>query len=260
MRARRVSQPKRAEYDIRMLTSQEDYAACVALQRRTWGESFNDVVPPSILQVSQKLGGISAGAFDKRGTMVGFVFGMTGVQNGNVVHWSDMLAVIPKLQGQGIGRSLKEFQRDAVAKLGAKVIYWTYDPLVARNAHLNINVFGVRVAEYVEDMYGDSHSPLHRGIGTDRFIVAWPVDDADLGARREEIARATRESQGGGRSSRIVEIPLRIDQLQSANMNAARKWRRVTREAFLSALTAGYSVNGFYTDEKADRGYYILTR
>ena len=242
-----------------MLTSHEDYAACVALQRSTWGEAFNDVVPPSILQVSQKLGGITAGAFDKRGTMVGFVFGMTGVKDGHVVHWSDMLAVIPKLQGQGIGRSLKEFQRDAVARLGAKVIYWTYDPLVARNAHLNINVFGVRVAEYVEDMYGDSRSPLHRGIGTDRFIVAWPVDDADLGARREEIARATREARDG-RSSRIVEIPLRIDQLQSASMNAARKWRRVTREAFLDALKAGYSVNGFYTDDKADRGYYILTR
>lgn len=243
-----------------MLTSQEDYAACVALQRSTWGDAFTDLVPPTILQVSQKLGGVAAGAFDSRGTMVGFVFGMTGVQNGAVVHWSDMLAVAPKLQGRGIGRRLKEFQRDAVAALGAKVIYWTYDPLVARNAHLNINVFGVRVVEYVEDMYGVSHSPVHRGIGTDRFIVGWPVDDAELGARREEIARATREARSGTRACRIVEIPLRIDQLQSANMTAARKWRRVARDAFLSAMTAGYSVNGFYTDEKADRGYYILTR
>ena len=47
----------------------------------------------------------------------------------------------------------------------------TYDPLVARNAHLNINVFGARIAEYVEDMYGETESPLHQGIGTDRFIV-----------------------------------------------------------------------------------------
>jgi len=34
---------------------------------------------------------------------------------------------------------------------------------VARNAHLNFNVFGVRAAEYVEDMYGETESPLHQG-------------------------------------------------------------------------------------------------
>ena len=48
-----------------------------------------------------------------------------------------------------LGRRLKEHQRQMVRELGADVIYWTYDPLVARNAHLNFNRLGVRVAEYV---------------------------------------------------------------------------------------------------------------
>lgn len=247
--------------DIRPLTRQEDYHACVALQRRTWGDSFGDVVPPTILQISQRLGGVATGAFDDRGTLIGFVFGVTGVENGAIVHWSDMLAVAPDAQNLGVGRRLKEYQRASVAKVGAKVIYWTFDPLVARNAHLNVNILGVRVTEYVEDMYGNSQSPVHRGIGTDRLVVAWPVDDQELAARRDDISRLTRQAQSThSESMRTIEVPLRIDQLQSSDMPAAQKWRGATREAFLSAMTRGYAVNGFYVDEGADRGYYVLTR
>ena len=247
--------------DIRPLTTREELQACVALQYRTWGDSFADVVPPSILQISQRLGGVAAGAFDERGTLIGFVYGMTGVQNGDIVHWSDMLAVVPEAQGNGIGRRLKEFQRAAVAKVGATVIYWTYDPLVARNAHINFNVFGVRVAEYVENMYGESRSPMHRGIGTDRFIVAWPVDDGELAVRRDEIARIARESaRENGDSVRMIEIPARIDQLQESDMDAARKWRHTTREALVTSLAQGYAVNGFRLDKAGDRAYYVLTR
>lgn len=247
--------------NIRPLTTREELQACVALQYRTWGDSFTDVVPPSILQISQRLGGVAAGAFDERGTLIGFVYGMTGVQNGVIVHWSDMLAVVPEAQGHGIGRRLKEFQRAAVAKVGATVIYWTYDPLVARNAHINFNVFGVRVAEYVENMYGDSRSPVHRGIGTDRFIVAWPVNDRELDVRRHEIARATREAASGTRDAvRMVEIPARIDTLQESDMDAARKWRHTSREALVTSLAEGYAVNGFRLDKAGDRAYYVLTR
>src|SRR5437899_4594167 len=63
---------------------------------------------------------------------------------------------------------------------GATVIYWTYDPLVARNAHLNFNRLGVRLAEYVEDMYGITDSVLHGGIPTDRIVVAWPTRDDEI--------------------------------------------------------------------------------
>src|SRR5205085_8897976 len=135
--------------------------------RETWGALFADTVPASILKISQRMGGIASGAFDAEGTLLGFVYGITGVENGDVVHWSDMLAVRPEAQNLGLGRRLKEHQRDAMKLIGARVIYWTYDPLVARNAHLNFNVFGVRVVDYVRDMYGvDTGSDLHRGIGT----------------------------------------------------------------------------------------------
>lgn len=167
---------------IRPLTSPADYAACLALQQETWGPDFGEAVPPAILKVAQRLGGVAAGAFDDDGRLLGFVFGLTGVERGRVVHWSDMLAVRPELRDAGLGRRLKEWQREAARAAGATVMYWTFDPLVARNAHLNFNRLGTRAHEYVRDMYGDATSSLHRGLGTDRLIVAWPLDGPPHGS------------------------------------------------------------------------------
>ena len=266
---------------IRALASQADYAACVELQRDTWGRSFNDAVPESILLVSQKVGGVVAGAFTRAGRLMGFVFGMTGVENGDVVHWSDMLAVRPEAQNLRVGRRLKEFQREAVAKVGARVIYWTYDPLVARNAHLNFNVFGVRAVEYARDMYGDdTGSDLHRGIGTDRLIVAWPVSDGEIARRKRETAAARqaevyrsapivgdpewpdqRKDGTIGMSDHLrLAVPRDVSALQSADSKRAAMWRASTRAAFEAAFAKGYRVDGFHVAANEDRGFYLLTQ
>jgi len=84
-------------------------------------------------------------------------------------------------------RQLKLFQRDAVRAIGVGTMYWTFDPLVARNARLNLVTLGASVAEYVTDMYGaNTSSALHQGLGTDRFIAAWQLDDATASAPRAE--------------------------------------------------------------------------
>lgn len=269
-----------AAVEIQPLRTDADLRQCVDLQRATWGAHFEDLVPPSILTVAQKIGGVAAGAFEPGGRMVGFVFGMAGVRRGAIIHWSDMLAVREEARDRGIGKQLKEYQRSAAKASGAATMYWTCDPLVARNAHLNFNRLGVTVDEYVEDMYGASDSDLHRGLGTDRFVVAWPLDD-DSGAKPAGALSGAAEAGAAAvlnPDARLmtpaqlaalaaappaalrVEIPLDIVQVRDSAPDEAALWRASTRQAFEWALGRGYSVARFTTGQSRGRGHYHMTR
>jgi predicted GNAT superfamily acetyltransferase len=236
---------------IRRVETQAEYEECVRIQDETWGAGFSERVPAAILKVGQYIGGVTAAAFDrseKNGSMLGFVFGMTGVRDGQLVHWSDMLAVRPEARNHGVGRRLKLYQRELVAELGVTQILWTFDPLVARNAHLNLNSLGARVTDYVSDMYGaDTGSALHQGIGTDRFVVTWEIGGDEAGphgpARGDDI---------------IVAIPGDIQELIATAPETARGWRETTRAAFLTHMRDGYRVTGF--DRAGTSGYYRLSR
>ena len=271
------------DVEIRHVRTHDEFVACVELQAATWGAGFREMVPATILKVSQRLGGVTAGAFDTDGALVGFVFGITGIEDGEVVHWSDMLAVREGMQGLGLGRLLKEFQRDAARAAGAVRMYWTFDPLVARNAHFNINRLRARVAEYVPDMYGaDTGSAMHSGFGTDRFIVVWPLDGAVQAAgsaHQNAAAGAPRDTQtpvlnpdgdGGdaapGRAPGDlpavvrIAIPSDIFAVQAASVEQAARWRRSTRQAFQWALANGYAAEQFEGDPAGGRGFYRLVR
>jgi predicted GNAT superfamily acetyltransferase len=264
--------------EIRALATRDELRACVQLQRETWGESFSDVVPASLLKVSQRVGGVVAGAFDQRNTLLGFVYGLTGVERGQIVHWSDMLAVRPEARNLGLGRRLKEYQRQVVRELGGVVIYWTYDPLVARNAHLNFNRLGISVAEYVEDMYGTTDSVLHGGISTDRLVVAWPTHNDEIEVRLREAQRTsdstdcrsgpvvTSEWISSAEGATIlphcvrVEIPVDAETLFATEPETAASLRQSVRRGLLWGLATGYAISGFYTDDERQHAYYLLTR
>ncbi len=224
--------------------------------------------------MGQRIGGVTAGAFDENGTLLGFVFGLTGVEEGGrVVHWSDMLAVRRDVRNQGIGRRLKEFQRSTLRRLHVEIIYWTFDPLVARNAHLNLNRLGARVIEYVPDMYGVTDSPLHRGLGTDRFVVGWDtgIGGSERNGRRAPSALGAPVVNAGapddvdltaardGAPVVCVRVPPDIQAVQSASLEEAACWRRGTRAAFLGLHELGYAVGGFQREPDGRCGY-LMTR
>ena len=232
---------------IRPLVSPADFAACVQLQRTTWGEEFREVVGATLLKIAQRVGGVAAGAFEPDGEMCGFVFGMTGVENGRPVHWSHMLAVRPDARDRGIGRRLKEFQSAWLRERNVDRVLWTFDPLVARNAHLNLNRLGVLVTEYIADMYGpDTGSPLHSGLGTDRLLVVWRLNG--------EPARAAPDSAPEIR----IEIPADIQALKEADPFEAYNWRDTVRRAFATYLSRGWQVSGFTRDTATGRCAYVL--
>lgn len=252
---------------IRPFASHADRAQCVELQELTWGQHFTEKIPAAMLLVAQKTGGVCAGAFDDDGRMIGFVFGVTGVKDGRLIHWSDMLAVRPEAQGSGLGVRLKEHQRDHCRAMGIATIYWTFDPLVARNAHLNLNRMRARVDEFVEAMYGEAtNSPLQGDMPTDRFVIAWAVDPAQeappLDALPDGLPLAVDADADEGplvdAPAVGVRVPRDISVLAAADLAAARKWRFATRRAFAHYLPRGWHVRGFVPD--AQGGTYLLVR
>jgi predicted GNAT superfamily acetyltransferase len=172
----------------RDLTTLDEFARVVELEREIWGPAYDDVVPVPILAVSVHSGGILIGAFDdaprtphlaprtshlSRSPMIGFVYSLPGIKDGKPTQWSHMAGVLPEYQSRGLGFQLKLLQRERALTAGLDLIQWTYDPLQAMNAHLNFAKLGVVVEEYAENIYGMSSSPLHAGNPTDRFVADW---------------------------------------------------------------------------------------
>src|SRR5262245_17558264 len=159
---------------IRDLRGIDDYQAVVEAEQAIWGYTdWADVVTVPVFIITVKRGGILIGAFDDANRMVGFAFSIVGVKGGRMMQWSHMMGVLPEHRRSGLGRTLKLAQRDRALAAGVDLMEWTFDPLQALNAHLNFAKLGVVCDEYVENLYGESTSALHRGTPTDRFVVQW---------------------------------------------------------------------------------------
>lgn len=258
---------------IRPVHSLAEFRACVNLQVEVWGPEYTDSVPASLLQVATHVGGVVLGAFTPTDELVGFLFGLTGIDGGEIVHWSHLLGVRDSTRDLGVGRLLKEAQRAELATRGVTRMSWTFDPLVAKNAYLNLNRLGARVVEYVPNMYGTTTSPLHYGIATDRLVVS--VDTHATAPARDAIAVEaehqpvlTLEPRAGDLTLDTdsppaklwIEIPGDIQQVIERSPSAGVAWRDAVRTHFQWALAHGYEVTGLQRDPVTSRSYYLLQR
>jgi predicted GNAT superfamily acetyltransferase len=183
-----------------------------------------------------------------------------------------MLGVRASARNLGLGRRLKEYQRDAMRAIGVKRIVWTFDPLMAKNAYFNLNRLGARVVEYVPDMYGTTSSPLHLGMPTDRLIVSLETTDGlpegrtvareaapvlTAFPRSNDVTVSRRETPP---EHALIEIPAEILDVLAQSPVSARTWRLAVRDYFQWALAHGYAVTGVRRDATANRSFYVLER
>ena len=104
-----------------------------------------------------------------------------------------MVGVLPELQGKGVGVRLKLQQREDALGRGIGLITWTFDPMQARNAHLNLRRLGAVGTEFLPNFYGVTTSALHHGLPTDRLLVKWELNSP----RVQRPARAGELPQRG---------------------------------------------------------------
>lgn len=247
---------------IRRAESYADYEGCVAIQEATWGTNTRETVPAHLLSICQKVGGLVACAIDEDGVMQGFVFGVAGYRGDTRVQWSHMLAVLPTARNRGIGRALKWFQRQTAQEDGVDVILWSFDPLVARNAHLNLNLLGAVVDRYEFDMYGTPKGDtIYAAYGTDRFVVRWELSSERVSSAASNVisigpTKGYRVSPSDSRSQFDVEIPWDVQREVNNDLARVVAVRDQIRRLVPPRLAAGETISELIRDPMSQRCGY----
>jgi predicted GNAT superfamily acetyltransferase len=279
-------------FTIRLIETPEEMPLVEEMQRIVWPDSETDVVPLHMLITAVHNGGLILGAFSEE-KLIGFVFGFPGLDSTpdgpRPKHCSHMMGIHPDHRDGGVGFALKRAQWQMVRHQGLDHVTWTYDPLLSRNAYLNIAKLGAVCVTYHRSEYGDMRDGLNVGLPSDRFQVDWWIQTQRVQRRLSKRARPTLKLTHATRSglhpfyslradtqglvhspehvppfdSRLLmaEIPADFPALKSADFALARDWRFFTRELFETAFEKQYIVTDFIFDksEGTPRGFYVLT-
>lgn len=281
---------------LRLIQTWDEYLAAEELQRVVWQmPDWRDVVPANLMITVQKNGGIVLGAFDGA-RLVGLALSFIGIdrhfQPPITKQCSHMLAVLPDYQSLKIGLQLKFRQREIALAQGIPLMTWTYDPLLALNANLNLARLGAIARRYVENAYGEMSDGLNAGLASDRFEVEWWLNAPRVQARatgpaapedwESLLARGATEAFVISRDERqlphiqsetfppgagmpgenwLVEIPADLAAVKLASPVLAVEWRSRTRSFFKRAFAAGYAATGFIFSRQGEfpRAGYLLT-
>jgi len=293
-------------WTIKILDTIEQMEQVEHLQSIVWPGSETDVVPAHLLITAVHNGGFVVGAYpsgydeDLSHLLVGFAFGFPGLyatpDGPRLKHCSHILAVHPEYRGKGLGFRMKRAQWQLVRKQGIDRITWTYDPLLSRNAHLNITRLGAVCNTYRREVYGEMRDGLNVGLASDRFEVDWWVNSQRVNQRlsykvRPRLnlehflaaeAKIINPSQvdengwvvppvineirdqpdpdSGKQNIILVEIPADFLALKAANIELAREWRTVTRSLFEDLFESGYLATDFvHLTGDIARSYYVLS-
>lgn len=280
---------------VKILERADEMTAVEDLQRLVWPGSDTQITPGHLLLASVHNGGLLLGAFIEQ-RLVGFVYGFLGMEETpegtRLKHHSHMLAVHPDYRSHGIGFTLKRAQWQMVRRQGIERITWTYDPLMSRNAWLNVTKLGAVCNTYLEEYYGMMQDELNAGLPSDRFQVDWWLNSRRVNLRLSKkrrgaldlahylsaeilIVNPSHASEDGwpeppqeaslpGDSKLpnilLVEIPADISGLKAAHTQIALRWRFSTREIFQHLFRQGYLVTDFvHLSGIQQRSFYVLS-
>ena len=202
---------------------------------QTWAMDAGTEITPNLLQAMVHSGSYLSGAFIEN-KLVGAAFAFPATNNGLHLH-SHMTAVLDEFRDQGVGYALKIDQWNWAKKQKYPYLSWTFDPLVRRNAKLNIIKLGVDISAYFPNFYGAMPDALNAGDESDRLMVLWSTE-IEAPKARELITHPKPDDI-------LIEIPEDIVGIRTKNQSESMKWRRQVREQFLAAFEKNGKVVGF---------------
>jgi predicted GNAT superfamily acetyltransferase len=211
-----------------------DMDAVVGLFERTWGQGRSpdramlqamDYAGTTVLIATESAPGGASVA-------VGATLGFLGWEDGLHLH-SHMNAVAPWRRSGGVGHALKLLQRAICLDRGVTEVRWTFDPLIRRNAHVNLVKLGGEVTAFLPDFYGRLDDAITGTDRSDRFEVRWRLDS-------ERVRRAlARQSQPVWTGSETFALADDFETLRVEDPPVAARIRSASRAAFPAALAAG---------------------
>ena len=221
--------------EIRELhTLQEQFHARMIFDS-VWPSDNETQITSNMLQAMVHAGSYLVGIFDER-KVVGASFAFPSIEPEIHLH-SHMTAFIDSHRDQGLGTAVKKHQWAWAKERGYKSITWTFDPLVRRNARLNILKLGADLISYQSNFYGNMADELNSGDESDRIMVRWDTT-SEIPAPRQEIIDPPYDAE-------LIALPQDIVAIRQSDPEKSQEYRLQVREAFLQAFSEGKKVVGF---------------
>ena len=246
------------EITIRECTAIEEFDGCVSLQREAFGLPDLEISPRRHLIVSRQAGGWTLAAYAGE-RMVGFVHHLAAVRGKDEIFgYSHMMAVAKDYQNKGVGARLKWAQLARALAEGRRFIKWTWDPMMARNAHFNLNRLGATVDTYAHNFYGidyDLRRSLEEqpGLPSDRLFATW-----DLNSDRVRKLSTGTAAPVAAMPVATVAIPSQWPALVKQDPQRARAEQARVREEFQKSFAEKLICTGFERGEEYSR--YLLVK
>jgi predicted GNAT superfamily acetyltransferase len=267
---------------IRELATLAELDAMIALFDEIWEpEDGNPSLRLDMVRAMTKAGNYASGAYDLvSGEMLGACVGFFGPPAHAELH-SHIAGVRPGGMGRSVGFALKLHQRAWSLRRDVRVIAWTYDPLIRRNAYFNLAKLGARPVEYLRNFYGAMDDAINAGTETDRMLVHWDLNSAlavEACAGRGQAASFAAERDrgavvalsadddgaplpgralagqaldrlpldgGSGARALLIGVPADIEAMRLSAPALAGAWRTALRDVLSPLLSGGARVTGF---------------
>jgi predicted GNAT superfamily acetyltransferase len=201
--------------------------------------------------------------------MVGATVSFRGLHDSRPCLHSHITGVVPGAQLRGAGLALKLHQRAWALANGIDVVTWTFDPLVARNAHFNLTKLEAEAGEYLVDFYGPLRDDANGDDATDRLLAVWRLASRRVAAAlsgetpvprvealRRQGARVVLDMGVDGRpvlaalppatergdaqpERTLARIPADILALRTSDRRCAAAWREALREVMCALFARG---------------------